>query len=181
MSKSKNSKQVYDYLKRISRPEIVQGFVNNLETCKKADVTKALEVLVDEGRVVEKLCGKSKIYYLNQKELRKGIKENGGELDQKIMDKSEALKSIENGIREKETELKAFDGKLTRSEVKEEQQRLVKRLDDVERELEKSTTKKTEKENKSKNYDHEFVSKECRKRKRIAKDIINGLEEVCIK
>jgi len=177
MSKSKAAKQVFEHFKRTCRPDSIQGLVNNLSDCKKAEITKAIEALVDDGRVIEKTSGKSKIYYLNQKEVKKGLTENASELEQGLLDKQEKLKSIENAIKEKEAGVNLYNGRKTKSECTEENKKLLKRLDEVQNELKKTEVKKSEKENKKKNYDFEQVSKECRKRKRITKEIVDQLEE----
>lgn len=181
MSKLKNaSKAVVDYLDKLTKPDSLQSISNNLVDFGKSDVTKALNSLVENETVKEKTYGKSKIYYINQKNLNKGKQLDVAELDRLIMDKREILRTIENNIKEKETELKEFDGKLSKKQLDEEIGTYRTKIEEVEVKLKEITNAKKKnqvKADKYKNINYETVSKECRKRKRIAKDIVDSLLE----
>ena len=142
-------------------------------------MTKALAKLIDDERVVEKTYGKQKIYFANQKQLNKGKQVDEAELDRLLIEKRNELRLVDGQIKEKETQLKAFDGKLTKEHFESEMAEIRAKADAAQAALDKceEDNKKAEKENKHKNLSYEKVSNECRKRKRITKDIIESLLE----
>ena len=180
MSKSKNAtKLVVEHLERLNRPDTLQSISNYLIDVGKSDVLKALDRLIDDARVIEKINNKSKIFYLNQKKLNKGLQIDANELDRLKMEKQETLKSIENSVKKKEIEFRAFDGKLSNKQLSEEIRKSQIKLEEKENEFENIEARRQEKKNEDKKnkYEHEFVAKECRKRKRIVKDIVDALAE----
>lgn len=176
---AKSSKAVLEHLEKIAKPESLIGISNSLIDHGKSDVTKALAKLVDDERVVEKTYGKQKIYFANQKQLNNGKQIDESELNRLIAEKRDALRTIENQIKEKETQLKQFDGKLTKEQFESEMNEVRAKADEAQAKLDQAEeeNKKSNKENKHKGLSYEKVSSECRKRKRIAKEIIESLLE----
>lgn len=181
MSKIKNaSKLILEHLEKIGRPDNLQGISNNVIEVGKADVQRALTALVEDERIKEKTYGKVKIYYINQKERNKGKQVDVSKLDQMLNERRETLKELNNSIKEKESSLKEYTNKLSKKELEEEIKTYeikVKELEIKLKELDESKKKANEKENKYKKYDYEQVSNECRKRKRITKNIIDSIVE----
>lgn len=181
MSKSKSvSNAVLEYLERISKPDNLQGISNCLIDYGKSDVMKALAKLVENERVIEKAYGKQKIYFANQKQLNKGKQVDEAELNRLLAEKRDALRLVESQIKQKENQLKEFDGKLSRENFEKEMAAIRAKMDAAQAELDEEEKKRSEKEqieNKHKNLSFEKVSSECRKRKRITKDIIESLLE----
>ncbi|XP_074601215.1 homologous-pairing protein 2 homolog [Brevipalpus obovatus] len=101
----KTTKIVFEFLLKQNRPYSINEVQNHTKE-GKAGITRALTLLVEEGKIIEKTYGKQKIYYVNQdlletlseEELSK-LKNEIQELNKKVSDLSEAKKSLECNIK----------------------------------------------------------------------------------
>lgn len=93
MSKE-NQDLVEDYLETANRPYSLIDICNNLQNkLNKPNITKALEKLVEVGKVIEKINGKQKIYFISQDRFVIDI--------QKLKDLDQQIEQLENEINSK--------------------------------------------------------------------------------
>lgn len=174
---------VHKYLKLQNRPYSANDIAANLhKEFGKAAIQKALDQLVHDAKIKEKVYGKQKVYCVIQEqesnteqtqEEMQGMEEKIGTLQQSLNKNDEQIKSLES-------ELKGYKSSLTTEEARIEKERLTIELDKLEEKLKvlsenaalisPLSKKKTEEE-------HEKYMKQYRKRKRICMEVINSILE----
>lgn len=177
-----SSEVVIKYLRDQNRPYSANDIFNNLhEEIKKPTVQKALDKLVEQGRITEKVYGKQKVYVVKQEHLN--AKDPGQELhdlDSKLNALSQQLASAEQELKSSENQFHELQFCPTTREAHEEQKVLenkVKLLKEKLESISKNTVKIPEDNKERMQKDHENNMKEWKKRKRLCMDIIESILE----
>ncbi|XP_022247124.1 homologous-pairing protein 2 homolog [Limulus polyphemus] len=184
MSKSKETlimEVVLSYLNRQNRPYSVLDVFNNLhKEYGKTAVTKAIEQLSQDGKIVEKTYGKQKIYFANQSQFPDVEEKELNAMDAEILTLSGTLKEIQSSVRSKESLLEALNSSMITEEIEVKLKELNKDIVNLKTKLNhlKSTTVYIDPVQKNKIYtENEKCVKEWRKRKRVANDVIEAILE----
>lgn len=173
----------YKYLRLQNRPYSANDIVENLhKEFGKTAVQKALDQLVHDAKIKEKVYGKQKVYCViqeqesnaeqAQKEMQ-DMEEQIGTLQQSLNKNDEQIKAVDS-------ELKAYTSSLTTEEARIAKEQLINELGNLREKLHllsenavlisPISKKKTEAE-------HEKHMKQYRKRKRICMDVVNSILE----
>lgn len=175
---------VYKYLSVQNRPYSVNDIVSNLHNeYGKAAVQKALDQLVVEKKIFEKVYGKQKIYCVVQdssldiEELMRIDRElqiHANEIESKCQE-------VEKEIKVQETSLAALKSGLTIEEAREKKRILVENIQSLTRKLdelmEASGTEDLSESKRKADTALKDYSKEYSKRKRMCLDIIDCILE----
>jgi 26S proteasome regulatory subunit (ATPase 3-interacting protein) len=176
------SEVVIKYLRGQNRPYSSNDIFNNLhEEIKKPAVQKALDHLVEQGRIAEKVYGKQKVYVVKQEDT------SAKDLERELQDLDSKLNAISKKVASAEQELKGFENQLhelqfapTTNEAKNEKTGLenkVKALKEKVDIISKNIVKISETDKKQIQSDHENKIKEWRKKKRVCMDIVEAILE----
>lgn len=167
-------KAVYDFLLKHNRPYSLNDVQNHTKE-GKAGVTKALALLVEEGKVVEKTYGKQKIYYVNQDMLETLSDEELAELKEEIRVLSKRVSELSREDKRLDTELKNIHSLPSMAKLEQEEMELRK-------EMERYEIKPDPSQKVDENYDpeehrrikiiHRRVTRELEKRKSIIADAL---------
>ncbi|GFS34084.1 homologous-pairing protein 2 homolog [Trichonephila inaurata madagascariensis] len=181
MSKSNVNKQILDYLKDQNRPYSVIDIHNNLhKEHGKTAVIKALESLVNDGKVKEKTYGKQKIYFVDQNEFPNSKNADLQQMDAEINNMNNTLNDLQKQIKTAESELGAIDKSLTTEEAETELQKIKNELPQLRSKLEslESNIGRVKPEEKDALYEaRKKYCKEWQKRKRLVNDMIDAILE----
>ena len=184
MSKIKEtaaSDAVFAYLLKQNRPYSATDLHQNMgKDIGKTGVTKALDSLVSEGRIKEKVYGKQKVYVIDQTQFPEVDETEIKTMDDKIAQLNAELQLKSDEVRKLESELKSFDNMLSTDCARSELSELYPEIEKLRTKLEKLKEGRVliSKEEKDSVYNNrsKFV-KEWRKRKRISNDILNSILE----
>ncbi|XP_065225633.1 homologous-pairing protein 2 homolog [Planococcus citri] len=178
---SKEKQAVLSYLEKVNRPYSANDVVQNLhKEIGKAAIQKALDQLVTEKKVNEKIYGKQKVYSVVQKDDddKKDVNEELRKLETQILEKNNSLQKAEQQLKQNQSQLNKFQSALTTEDA-------IAKRDALKSELEKLETKYTklsqntvlisETDRKKIMKKHETVVKEYKKRKRICMEMINSI------
>lgn len=173
---------VIKYLRDQNRPYSANDIFNNLhEEIKKPTVQKALDKLVEQGRIMEKVYGKQKVYVVKQEHLNaKDLGQVMHDLDSKLNALFQQLTSAEQELKRSENLFHELQCCPRTSEAHEEQKVLenkVKLLQEKLESISKSTVNIPEDHKERMQKDHENNIKEWKKRKRLCMDIIESILE----
>ncbi|GFG36746.1 hypothetical protein Cfor_09448 [Coptotermes formosanus] len=176
------SEVVMKYLRDQNRPYSTNDIFSNLrEQIKKPAVQKALDYLVEQGTVTEKVYGKQKVYVVKQEHLNaKDLGQELHDLDSKLNALSHKLTSAEQELKSSENLFHELQCSPTTSEAQEEQKVLQNKVQTLKEKLEsisKNTVKLPEDYKERIQKDHENNMKEWKKRKRLCMDIIETILE----
>ncbi|RWS24808.1 homologous-pairing protein 2-like protein [Leptotrombidium deliense] len=117
--KCSTNSAILKYLTESNRPYSVNDIVNNLhKEYGKAAVIKALEALVENGKVVEKIYGKQKVYIRDQSDLSVPC-ELLSEMDTRINQLSQKLKELQDTFKQSNTEFDALNSSLSVKQLNE--------------------------------------------------------------
>ncbi|GFT06153.1 homologous-pairing protein 2 homolog [Nephila pilipes] len=181
MSKSNINKQILDYLKDQNRPYSVIDIHNNLhKEHGKTAVMKALEILVNDGKVKEKTYGKQKIYFVDQNEFANSDNADLMRMDAEINNMTNTLNDLQKQIKVAESQLDAIDKSLTTEEAELELEKIKNELPQLRLKLEslESNTGRISPEEKNALYEaRKKYCKEWQKRKRLANDMLDAILE----
>lgn len=177
-----SSEIVIKYLRDQNRPYSTNDIFSNLhEEIKKPTVQKALDKLVGEGRVKEKVYGKQKVYVVKQEHLdAKDLGQELHDLDSKLHALTQQLASVEQELKISENLFHELQCCPTTIEAHEEQKVLenkVKLLKEKLESISKSTVNIPKDHKERMQKDHENYIKEWKKRKRLCMDIIETILE----
>lgn len=175
------TEKVRRYMEQQNRPYSVNDvFMNLHKEVGKTAVQKALDQLTAEGSVREKTYGKQKVYVFSQDQFPPLDKSQLQEMDRKTAELAATLKEKEKQLSESEAQLKQLmstpttQEALTRAtQIEKEVSRLQQKLSDLTENrvlVSKEERDKVVKEN-------EAMTKQWRKRKRIAMDILDAILE----
>ncbi|CAH8568323.1 unnamed protein product [Schistosoma turkestanicum] len=170
MSNSSCKVDVLTFFKKENRPFSVVDVCNVLKSYGKTGISKALDDLVEEGSVKEKVYGKQKVYVYDQTKLPsfdeneiKKMEAQSENLSIELAEEQKKLKSVTE-------ELKKITSTLTKEEAERELTQVKEKLSKIEMEVKALKAKGpqiTEADLKSVSEGHTKMISEWRKRKRI--------------
>ncbi|XP_003402712.1 homologous-pairing protein 2 homolog [Bombus terrestris] len=171
---------VYKYMKTQNRPYSINDLVSNLHNeYGKTAVQKAIDKLVAEGKIFEKVYGKQKIYCAVQ-----DTSHNMDELMRMNRELQSHANEVENKYRELQEEIKvqealllSIKSSITIEEAKKEKVKLKERIEVLTNKLDglmeaSGTEDLTETKRKTEEALNEY-SREYSKRKRLCTDILD--------
>ena len=107
-------KAIQEYLEKQNRPYSAGDiFLNLHKEFGKTAVAKALEVLAENSKVIEKIYGKQKVYGPSQDRFGDIKPEELTLLDTKAVDLQEELKKLQTEIHQQENEISNFSKQMT--------------------------------------------------------------------
>lgn len=184
MSKTKESdlkKQISEYLMDQNRPFSANDILSNMHLdCGKTAFTRALDILVSNGKVKEKAYGKQKVYFINQDLFNDSENNDLQSMDAQIAELTNTYNKMLKEIKNLETKLAGLDNSLTTEKAEAELAAVKAEIPALENKLKtlqsKSGTidlneKKTLCEKKEK------IMKEYQRRKRLANNIVDAILE----
>ncbi|XP_017460739.1 PREDICTED: homologous-pairing protein 2 homolog [Rhagoletis zephyria] len=186
MSKStgESTKAVKEYLKKTNRPYSSNDIVNNLQSkFNKATVVKALDALVADSIVCERVNGKQKIYFFNQGNIQvdhEKLKEMDlliGQLNSKM---SKLKESVDGKEKKKKTLKEHIPMEQLESKIKTIRKETAQSRDKLKSYKERCKNVNPDDQKKVNNA-HKTLQTEMRKRKRIASEAIDSMLEHCSK
>ncbi|XP_015905511.2 homologous-pairing protein 2 homolog [Parasteatoda tepidariorum] len=180
MSKNPN-KQVLDYMVQQNRPYSAIDIFNNLhKEIGKTVVLKALDHLVSEGKIREKMYGKQKIYFVDQKEFSEFENVDLKKMDSDIIQLTNTLNELQQQLKAAESSLNGLNKSMTTetaelklNEAKKEIPQLMSKLQS----LESNTSRIGPEEKETLMKNKVKCSKELQKRKRLASDMLDAILE----
>ncbi|KAK4299658.1 hypothetical protein Pmani_028080 [Petrolisthes manimaculis] len=180
MSK-KDSDRIGKYLEQQNRPYSINDIFMNLhKEIGKTALQKAMDLIVSEGSVREKVYGKQKVYVYNQEQFPALDQEELKKMDTQINDLTTSLHQAEKEALEMDSRLRALNSSLTTEEVnkkiaelEEEIPKLQKKLKNLEEN--QVLVSKEEREATTKQMKQMVV--QWRKRRRCANDMLDGIME----
>lgn len=180
MSKGKDAKSAtLTYLTHQNRPYSTNDIVANLHNeHAKSVVQKALDLLVAEGSIIEKLNGKQKAYVANQNNLPVASEEELTQLDAELTAAQAELTSMTQQCKSKEESLKMMRSQLTTEsavkQLEEVTQELVKLENRLKGLTEQGNMVTQDEMNQAKKL-HQTSVKEWRKRKRMFENVTDAI------
>lgn len=184
MSKSKEAlaiTAVLDYLNKQNRPYSVIDILNNLhKEHGKTAITKACELLAEQGKIKEKVNGKQKCYFADQSQFPDVDDNEIKEMDSKINQLSELVQQKQEENRKLDSELKGLSSSISTEDAKKELEMLGHECVKCKEKIStlKSGAVQISPGDKDRIYkSREKFVKEWRKRKRMANDILGAILE----
>jgi 26S proteasome regulatory subunit (ATPase 3-interacting protein) len=173
--------QVLQFLSEQNRPFTVNDIVQGLnQQLPKSQVVSTLNKLVEKNRVIEKNCGKQKIYCVTQKGSLplKDVSAKVLDLEREGNTLAVKLKDVEKDLEKKSVQLKKLQLLPTREEVLRRKKILEEEIKDVQLKLESFQGKSYEKKDKEKiENPYASVLKEYKKRKRLCTEMVEAIFE----
>ncbi|CAG7824617.1 unnamed protein product [Allacma fusca] len=174
-------KSVLDYLTKQNRPYSLNDIVNNLlNAFGKAVVQKAIDKLVQDGKIQEKVYGKQKVYLVDQSLFKEESPVELQAMDVKIEELEKSVKVSEVGFKEAQAQLKELSSSLTMEEALDQVSGLTKETSDLEakyKKLSEMTVVVDPKERDTIRKKRELYFKEWRGRKRRCMDMLEAILE----
>ncbi|KAJ8923950.1 hypothetical protein NQ315_006726 [Exocentrus adspersus] len=175
-------KAVLNFLEEHNRPftvnDIQQGVKGDFG---KTAIQKALDSLVGDEKVREKIYGKQKIYCVKQENDASAIevRESLLEVDRKINETSLQLKEVADKLKSNSAQMLEIKGKITLADALDQKAQLEKELGEVRVKLEKYSGVETvsPKVKSTLDKDYEKNTNEYKKRKRLCMEILNSILE----
>lgn len=175
---------VHKYLQNQNRPYSANDIVTNLhKEYGKGAVQKALDELVSQNKIIEKVYGKQKVYCVLQEDENtdpEAMRAEIAKMDKEIMVFTDTLQTNEQKIKNAEHELKNLQSSLTNEQAKAEVSKLEKESEKLKEKLkvlsENSVPISPEQKLKAET-EHNKYMKEFRKRRRMCTDIIDSILE----
>uniref|UniRef100_A0A1B6JQP9 Homologous-pairing protein 2 homolog n=1 Tax=Homalodisca liturata TaxID=320908 RepID=A0A1B6JQP9_9HEMI len=172
---------VFKYMQSTNRPYSANDIVQNMhKEFGKAVVQKALDDLVAQGSICEKIYGKQKIYCVKQPDNNATGDSELKDLESKTDTVTENYKNVEQQVKEAESSLRELLAAPTTLEAKEQLAELEKKVETLMAKLAKlsqNTVLVSAEERNRIKIDHERLVKEYKKRKRLCMDVINAIME----
>jgi 26S proteasome regulatory subunit (ATPase 3-interacting protein) len=173
---------VIKYLRDQNRPYSSNDIFSNLhEEIRKPAVQKALDHLVEQGRITEKVYGKQKVYVIKQEDTSaKDLQQELQDLDSKLNAISKEVASAEETFKGSEKELHELRFAATTSDAQNERKGLENRVQALKEKLDiisKNSMKISETDKKQIQNDHARNIKAWRKKKRVCMDIVEAMLE----
>ncbi|XP_015837252.1 homologous-pairing protein 2 homolog isoform X1 [Tribolium castaneum] len=165
---------LYDQNRPYTINNIMEGFNKQLS---KSQVVSAVNKLVEKNKVIEKNCGKQKIYCVPQKSSLplKDLTSKTFEMERQCSNLAATLKTVQNELEEKSARLRDLEGTLSKVELLEKKKKLEEEVEEMESKLEGGTSESLDKEKIEREY--RTVFKEYNKRKRWCTDMIEAIFE----
>ena len=174
-------KAVFEYMKCQNRPYSAIDVFNNLhKKYGKTAVVKALELLAEKKKLLEKNYGKSKIYVVDQSQFPTVDDTKLSELDKQISSLAELVKQSQSKLSSSTSELKSLNSSLTTTNALELLKKLRVETSEIEKRLSglKTNSKSVDANEKRKvTENRKLVITQWRKRKRMTVDLMNAVLE----
>jgi 26S proteasome regulatory subunit (ATPase 3-interacting protein) len=176
------SEVIIHYLRDQNRPYSSNDIFSNLhEEIKKPAVQKALDQLVEQGKITEKVYGKQKVYVVRQEDISAKVLERElQDLDLKLDAISKRVALAEEMFKGSENQLRELRLAPTTSEAENERMVLENRVQALKEKLDsisKNIMKLSEADKKQIQNDHASNIREWRKKKRVCMDIVEAMLE----
>lgn len=173
--------KVYEFFKTSNRPFSVSDIQKGLGDITKGDIQKALSKLIDSDKIFEKTYGKQKVYCIVQEEMvAANMEDELIDMDRKINTLTGELDKVNKQLMTKTNKLQEEKGKMSLDEAVEEKNKLEAEILSLKKELkmfEESAKPLPETERiKICELYHKY-EKEYKRRKKICREIINGIME----
>lgn len=182
-SESQAVKVVFEYLRKNERPFTASDIHNNLQTefgFAKPLVQKALDILVKENKVREKVYGKSKIYFRDWSKDEVVSQETIQGYDKKIERLTQANQETLKEIKKVEAELSKFEKRKSLNQIEKEIKSTEEEVAEMEAKLEKLKESSKEidpEEFKKVSAQRSMLVKEWRKRKALVNSALDMMME----
>jgi len=182
MSKSKENvgETILQYFKAQNRPYSVNDIAQILKEHGKAAIQKSIDLLVVDGKLIEKTYGKQKVYAINQNQFVSSVEDNIGQMDLKISTLTHEVTINEEAAIKAEKELKSIISSITTEEASKqliEVSEENKKLENKFQELSKNRVKVSTNDFKKVQQLKQKSVSEWRKRKRICVDMMDAILE----
>jgi len=180
MGKQSVEKTVFDYMKSQNRPYSASDvFLNLHKEHGKTAVMKAMELLAQQNKLLEKNYGKSKIYVVHQSQFPHVDDKELSALDSEICALTEKLQQLQAALQKCNAETNALLLSPTTTEALQQVKNLTAEIASLEQKLQKLKSGQTIDPNmKKKIFDeHKTNVGHWRKRKRMTTDLMNAVLE----
>ena len=180
-SKRDPEKAIQEYLEKQNRPYSAGDiFLNLHKEFGKTAVVKALEGLAENGKVIEKIYGKQKVYGPSQERFGDIRPEELTMLDTKTVDLQEELKKLQTEIHQQENEISNFSKQMTTQKLSSTVASLKNSNSELSLKIEsmksgKNLISKEDRQNIAKQT--KSMISQWKKRKRMATDIVDCILE----
>jgi len=172
---------VLRYLSDQNRPYSVNDLLLNMKKeVGKAGIQKALDKLVQEEKVREKVYGKQKIYFVNQKDLGESSPQELKTMDSSIEQMEKASQEAEHTIKVRAMQLRDILSKLVTADASQKlelEESILLNLTAKQLNLASKVVWIDEKERQRVREGRANALKKCRVCKRFAKDMIDTILE----
>ncbi|XP_053473320.1 homologous-pairing protein 2 homolog [Ictalurus furcatus] len=174
---------ILSYLNEKNRPYSAQDVFGNLQKqhgLGKTAVVKAMEQLAQDGRIREKVYGKQKIYFADQSQFADVSDADLKQMDCRISELSSQVEAVTQSCRQLDAELKELNSSLTTAEMTTQIRELKAECEGYRARLDKikSATDHVTPEEREKVYkERSLYTKEWKKRKRLATDMMGAILE----
>ncbi|XP_078485323.1 homologous-pairing protein 2 homolog [Ciona intestinalis] len=172
---------VFEYMKAQNRPYSAADIFSNLhKEHGKTAVTRAVETLSQQGKLLEKTYGKSKIYVVHQSQFPAVNNEEITKLDAGIKELTEKVMSLQTEYQKKSSLLGQLKSSLTTADAVEKVKILKEEVAKMKTHLKslKSMSGTIDPAQKKKVYEqHKTYVGHWRKRKRMTSDLMNAVLE----
>lgn len=173
--------KVLKFLSDHNRPFTINDVVQGLNQLGKSQVVSALNKLVDQNLIIEKTCGKQKIYCVLQKSSvpLKELNSNVLEMERQSNSLALKLKDVEKELQKKGARLKELEGTLSKQELLQKKETLEDEIKEMQSKLESFEGQSTESPLDKEKIEREYraVLKEYNKRKRLCTEMIEAIFE----
>lgn len=172
---------VFTYMKSQNRPYSVLDVFQNLhKKYGKTAITKAMEALSENCKLLEKTYGKSKIYVVNQSQFADVNDCELKDIDNKIQKLDKTLKDSQSKLASSSSELKSLASSLTTEDAISLLEKLKAEVKDLNQRLKSikgNSVKIDANEKKRVVEQHKSIVGQWRKRKRMTSDLMNAVLE----
>ncbi|XP_023691236.2 homologous-pairing protein 2 homolog [Paramormyrops kingsleyae] len=174
---------ILEYLNEKNRPYSAQDIFGNLQKqhgLGKTAVVKAMELLAQEGKIMEKVYGKQKIYFADQSQFADVSDSDLKEMDSQMSQLNSQVHTVTQDCKQLEMALKELNSSMTTQGMTSEIQHLTQECTACKERLEriKSVANHVTPEEKEKVYkERDLYLKEWKKRKRLASDMVDAILE----
>ena len=181
MSKRDPENVIQEYLESQNRPYSAGDiFLNLHKEFGKTAVVKALEQLAENGKVIEKIYGKQKVYGPSQEGFGDIKPEELKKLDTKAVELQEEMKKLQAEIHQQESEISKFSKQMTTNDLSDTVTNLQTSISELAAKIEKIKSgrcliSKEERQKISKQTG--TMVQHWKKRKRMAADMVDCILE----
>ena len=182
MSKKRDPEEsILEYLQQQNRPYSAVDVFNNLhKEFGKTAVIKALELLSEKERIIEKTYGKQKVYAPSQEQYSGYDQNELKKLDANIVELQEEINTFQQHVKKQDSEIHVFSNQIKTEDALENIESLKRKNEILSQRIQKlksGTTLMTKEERKNLYLKKDKMLLQWRKRKRITNDIINSILE----
>ncbi|XP_044263179.1 homologous-pairing protein 2 homolog [Tribolium madens] len=173
--------EVLQFLSTQNRPFTINNIMEGLnKQLSKTQIVTAVNKLVENNKVIEKNCGKQKIYCVPQKSSLplKDLTSKTLAMDRQCNNIASNLKTVEKELEEKSTRLRNLEGILSKAELLAKKKKLEEEIQEMHSKSEASEGHISESFDKEKiEREYRVVFKEYNKRKKLCTDMVEAILE----